>query len=32
MKWPSKECKLKANAAIKGYFEQDPKFLVSESS
>ena len=30
MKFSSKECKQKANAAITGCFELDPQFLVSE--
>ena len=30
MKFSSKECKQKANTAIKDYFEQDPQFLVFE--
>ena len=30
VKFPSKECKQKAGTAVKGCFEQDPKFQVSE--
>ena len=30
MKFPSEECKQKANAAIKWFFAQDPQFLVSK--